>query len=82
MHGDLGEEIYMSTPPGFEGKGTTNKACRLKKALYVLKQSPRAWFGRFVGVMKATGHRQSQGDHTFFIKHLVTGDWQPSWYIC
>ncbi|KAL6348574.1 hypothetical protein AAG906_016088 [Vitis piasezkii] len=30
-----------------------------------------AWFGRFAKVMKEFGYRQSQGDHTLFIKHSV-----------
>ena len=68
LHGDLDEEIYMNIPPGFEGN-TSNKVCKLKKDLYGLKQSPRAWFGRFVKVMKKFGYKQSQGDHTLFIKH-------------
>ena len=35
--------------------GGGNKVCWLKKALYMLKQSPRAWFGRFASVMIANG---------------------------
>ncbi|RVW49045.1 Retrovirus-related Pol polyprotein from transposon RE1 [Vitis vinifera] len=65
------EEIYMNIPPGFE-ENTGNKVCKLKKALYELKQSPRAWFGRFAKVMKESGYKQSQGDHTLFIKHSAT----------
>ncbi|RVW31461.1 Retrovirus-related Pol polyprotein from transposon RE1 [Vitis vinifera] len=72
LHGDLDEEIYMNIPSGFEGN-TGNKVYKLKKALYGLKQSPRAWFGRFSKVMKDSGYKQSQGDHTLFIKHSVTG---------
>ena len=68
LHGDLDEEIYMNIPLGFEGN-TGNKMCKLKKAFYGLKQSPRAWFGRFAKVMKEFGYKQSQGDHTLFIKH-------------
>ena len=34
----------------------------------ILKQSPRAWFGRFTEVMKKYGYRQSNSDHTLFIK--------------
>ncbi|RVW53975.1 Retrovirus-related Pol polyprotein from transposon RE1 [Vitis vinifera] len=72
LHGDLDEEIYMNIAPGFE-ENTGNKVCKLKKALYGLKQSPRAWFGRFAKVMKESGYKQSQGDHTLFIKHSATG---------
>ena len=72
LHDDLDEEIYMNIPPRFEGN-TGNKVCKLKKALYGLKQSLRAWFGRFAKVMKESGYKQSQGDHTLFIKHSATG---------
>nr|CAN76639.1 hypothetical protein VITISV_027481 [Vitis vinifera] len=72
LHGDLDEEIYMNIPPGFEGN-TGNKVCKLKKALYGLKQSPRAWFERFAKVMKESRNKQSQGDHTLFIKHSAAG---------
>ena len=45
----------------------------LKKALYDLKQSHRAWFGRFTQAMVSLGYRQSQSDHTMFIKHSLNG---------
>jgi len=44
LHGSLEEEVYMEIPLGY-------KVCRLKKALYGLKHSPRAWFGRFTQAM-------------------------------
>ncbi|RVW61442.1 Retrovirus-related Pol polyprotein from transposon RE1 [Vitis vinifera] len=72
LHGDLDEEIYMNIPPRFEGN-TSNKVCKLKKAFYGIKQSPRAWFGRFAKVMKESRYKQSQGDHTLFIKHSAAG---------
>ena len=72
LHSDLDEEIYMNIPSGFEGD-TCNKVCKLKKALYGLKRYSRAWFERFVKVMKEFEYKQSQGDRTLFIKHSVTG---------
>jgi len=33
-----------------------------------LKQSPRAWFGRFTEAMKRIGYHQDNSDHTLFIK--------------
>ncbi|RVW39467.1 Retrovirus-related Pol polyprotein from transposon RE1 [Vitis vinifera] len=38
------------------------KVCKLKKSLYGLKQSPRAWFGRFTKSMRAFGYRQITGN--------------------
>uniref|UniRef100_A0A6N2KJR5 Reverse transcriptase Ty1/copia-type domain-containing protein n=1 Tax=Salix viminalis TaxID=40686 RepID=A0A6N2KJR5_SALVM len=70
LNGDLEEEVYMDLPPGAKGKSPSiNKVCKLKKALYGLKQSPRAWFGRFTSTMKEFGYKQSNSDHTLFIKH-------------
>jgi len=43
--------------------------CKVKKALYRLKQSPRAWFGILTQVMISISYQQSHGDHTLFIKH-------------
>ena len=70
LHGDLPEEIYMELPPGcnMQSKGGKH-VCRLKKALSGLKQSLRAWFGRFTKLMKAFGYKQSNSDHTLFVKH-------------
>jgi hypothetical protein len=63
----------MEVPPGYRNNLAAPTVCKLKKALYGLKQSPRAWFGRFARVMMAIGYRQSQGDHTLFIKHSPLG---------
>ncbi|PRQ29721.1 putative RNA-directed DNA polymerase [Rosa chinensis] len=32
-------------------------------------RSPRAWFGRFSQFMRKVGYRQSNSDHTLFLKH-------------
>ncbi|PKI50802.1 hypothetical protein CRG98_028797 [Punica granatum] len=48
LHGDLEEEVDMEQPHGFVAQGEYfGKVCKLRKSLYGLKQSPRAWFGRF-----------------------------------
>ena len=72
LHGSL-EEVYMEIPPGYGATNGGNKVCRLKKVLYSLKQSSRAWFGKFTQVMVSLGYKQSQGDHTHFIKHSQDG---------
>lgn len=69
LHGDLDEEVYMDLPPGFTTTCDIGKVCRLRKSLYGLKQSPRAWFGRFAQSMRSYGFKQTQADHTLFLKH-------------
>ena len=66
LHGDLKEEVYMEIPPGFTTAETEGKVLRLKKSLYGLKQSPRAWFDRFKRAILAMGYKQCNGDHTLF----------------
>ncbi|PNX82738.1 retrovirus-related Pol polyprotein from transposon TNT 1-94, partial [Trifolium pratense] len=69
LHGELTEEVYMELPSGCNiPEACEKKVCRLKKSLYGLKQSPRAWFGRFTKSMKAFGYSQSNADHTLFLK--------------
>ncbi|CAL2264786.1 unnamed protein product [Prunus armeniaca] len=68
LHGELTEEVYMDIPPGYNTTHT-GIVCRLRKALYELKQSPRAWFGRFTMAMKNNGFKQCNSDHTLFLKH-------------
>jgi hypothetical protein len=68
LHGELEEEVYMDLPPGFTTVFDVGKVCKLNKSLYGLKQSPRAWFGKFSQSMKNYGFKQSQADHTLFLK--------------
>jgi len=69
LHGDLQEEVYMEIPPGFANEQTLGKVCKLKKSLYGLKQSPRAWFDRFKRVVCDMGYSQCNGDHTVFYRY-------------
>nr|GEY92174.1 ribonuclease H-like domain, reverse transcriptase, RNA-dependent DNA polymerase [Tanacetum cinerariifolium] len=43
LHGDLKEEDYVTQPEGFVQQGNTGKVYKLIKALYGLRQAPRAW---------------------------------------
>ena len=43
LHGELKEEVFVVQPEGFVVKGQEEKVYKLKKALYGLRQAPRAW---------------------------------------
>ncbi|KAK4270798.1 hypothetical protein QN277_019568 [Acacia crassicarpa] len=68
LNGDLEEEVYMEVPLGLRSSDNSSKVCKLYKSLYGLKQSPRAWFGRFTRAIKSWGYKQCQADDTLFIK--------------
>lgn len=72
LNGQLEEEVYMDPPPGFEGM-YKSKVCRLRRSLYGLKQSPRAWFERFTQFVKKQGYVQGQVDHAMFTRHSLEG---------
>jgi histone deacetylase 1/2 len=44
LHGVLEEEVYIKQPPGYEDKTRPGYVCKLDKALYGVKQAPRAWY--------------------------------------
>ncbi|WVZ82885.1 hypothetical protein U9M48_030093 [Paspalum notatum var. saurae] len=69
LHGNLQEEVYMEIPPGFSKPDVAGKVCRLRKSLYGLKQSPRAWFDRFRRALCGMSYKQCNGDHTVFYRH-------------
>jgi hypothetical protein len=42
LNGPISEEVYVEQPPGFEDPQFPNHVYKLHKALYALKQAPRA----------------------------------------
>jgi len=63
LNGILDEEVYMAQPPGFVAQRESMKVCKLKKSIYGLKQSPRAWFCRFASTVQDFGLHRSKKDH-------------------
>ena len=45
FNGKLSEEVYMQPSLGLSVD--SNKVCHLRRALFGLKQAPRAWFAKF-----------------------------------
>ena len=68
LYGELDRDIFMEQPQGFVSEKFPNYVCRLKKALYCLKQAPRAWYGKIAKYFKFCGFRLSNLDPSLFVK--------------
>ncbi|KAL9250347.1 Retrovirus-related Pol polyprotein from transposon RE1-like protein [Drosera capensis] len=69
LHGDLQETVYMHQLVGFRDPAAPSHVCLLKKSLYGLKKSPRAWYQRFADYVFTIGFSNSVSDHSLFIYH-------------
>ncbi|GJR48542.1 ribonuclease H-like domain-containing protein [Tanacetum coccineum] len=70
LYGDLSEDVYMTMPPGFNGKDG-RKVCKLNKSLYGLKQAPKQWNSKLVAALTDHDFVQSKFDYSLFTKDLV-----------
>ena len=68
LNGFINEEVYVEQPPGFESFNFPNHVFKLKKAFYVLKQAPRAWYERLSKFLISSGFKMDKIDTTLFIK--------------
>jgi hypothetical protein len=59
LNGNLKKEVYVHQPPGFAIPGIEGKVLRLRKALYGLRQAPRAWNAKLDSTLKGMGFWQS-----------------------
>ena len=62
----------MEQPLGYVAQ-EENRVCMLKKAIYGLKQSPRAWFTKFSKVLTDGGFHRCAVDHSVFYRKTNGG---------
>ena len=68
LNGYLNEEVYVEQPKVFIDPNFPNHVYKLKKALYELKQTPRAWYERLTQFLVNQGYRKVGSDETLFVK--------------
>ncbi|CAI7758071.1 unnamed protein product [Closterium sp. NIES-53] len=65
LNGIILEELYMLQPEGLDdGSG---RVCRLKKAIYGLKQAPCAWYHKLEETLLAGDFKKRECDHSSFL---------------
>nr|GEX50114.1 hypothetical protein [Tanacetum cinerariifolium] len=68
LNGNLQEEVYVSQPDGFVNPDNPNQVYKLKKALYRLKQAPRAWYDMLSSFLISKDFSKCLVDPTLFIR--------------
>jgi len=68
LNGNIDEEVYIEQSVDFEVNSRDSHVCRLKKALYDLKQASRAWYARVDAYLLRIGFVKSFVDPNLYIK--------------
>ncbi|GKB92075.1 ribonuclease H-like domain, reverse transcriptase, RNA-dependent DNA polymerase [Tanacetum coccineum] len=68
LHGELKEEVYVTQPEGFTKKGNDGKVYRLIKALYGLRQAPRAWNIKLDNTLKSLDFKKCALEQAIYTK--------------
>jgi hypothetical protein len=66
----LKEEVYVEQPPGFEDSEYPSHLYKLSKALYGIKQAPRAWYECLIDFLITNGFKVRKVDPTLFAKTI------------
>jgi hypothetical protein len=71
LNDTIKEEVYVEQPPGFEDSEYPNHVYKLSKALYRLKQAPRAWYECLRDFLITNGFKVRKVDPTLFTKTIA-----------
>jgi len=70
LNGPLEEDVYVTQPPGFEVKWKKQMVYKLHKALYSLKQAPRAWNKRIDQFRLQIGFKKCKVEYGMYVHKL------------
>lgn len=72
LNGELEEELYMEQPVGFQDGGP-GMVCKMHKALYGLRQAPRAWYDKLKLELEKLGFVSSAADPGLWVGKSPAG---------
>ena len=68
LNGELEEEVYVVQPEGFVDKENPNMVLKLRRALYVFKQAPRAWNFKLNQYLQSLGFVRCPPEYALYKK--------------
>ena len=68
LNGDLEEEVYMAQPPYFQNTQFPTHVCKLRKSIYGLRQSPRAWYYRLHTFLIKCGYSRLKSEPNIYLR--------------
>ena len=71
LNGTIKKKNYVEQPPDFEDHQFSNHVYKLNKALYDLKQTPRAWYERHSKFLIKNYFKRRNMDITLFFKKKI-----------
>ncbi|KAM0047020.1 putative RNA-directed DNA polymerase [Helianthus debilis subsp. tardiflorus] len=72
LHGELKEEVYVVQPEGFVKEGEEHKLYKLSKALYGLRQAPRAWNTKLNNILLDMKFRRCSQEQAVYQRTIGT----------
>nr|GEV15071.1 hypothetical protein [Tanacetum cinerariifolium] len=70
LNGELKQKVYVSQSKGFVDQDNPSHVCKLKKALYCLKQAPRAWYDMLSSFLISQHFSKGAVDPTLFTQQV------------
>jgi hypothetical protein len=71
LNGHLDEDIFRLQPPSCVEPGKEHMVCKLRRSLYGLRQSPRAWYSRIDSYLRRRGLERTAADsNVYFYRRL------------
>lgn len=72
LNGEINEEVYVTQLEGFVKKGQERRVYRLIKALYGIRQAPRAWYSKLNKTLEDLGFVRCPYEHVVYINREGT----------
>lgn len=68
LNGEITEDVYVSQPEGYKKLGSEHLVYKLSKALYGLRQAPRAWYAKLNQCLVSLGFKRCPYENAVYTK--------------